>query len=247
MKSSKFLFSALFVFSFFLVEAQVPDAPKESEDIMDLDETEEDTESKNVHWNGFDIGFGTILTEGTNPMWKATDVNVSTVSLNLLSYKLPIFKHYFGITTGLGVGFNSINMKQYSVSHPSDTIIGTLEANGTYKRNTFTYYTLNAPILFEFCTNEKMDKSFYLSAGAVGYWNFAGTWNTKGENSDGDKFNNTVSSNFDMSHFGAYATVRTGYSKLGVYANYNLTPLFKKEATDAIYPLTFGVSFNLDY
>ena len=68
-----------------------------------------------------------------------------------------------------------------------------------------------------------------------------------GKLSNGDRFQFQVNGTFQMARLGAYATVRTGFDHYGLFANYNLTPLFKKEATGLVYPLTFGVSFNFQY
>jgi hypothetical protein len=38
-----------------------------------------------------------------------------------------------------------------------------------------------------------------------------------------------------------------GYGAIGLFANYNLTPLFQKDKTVAVYPFSAGFTFNIDY
>jgi hypothetical protein len=119
--------------------------------------------------------------------------------------------------------------------------------NLPYKANNFTYTSLSLPLLFEVCSKAKTKNSFYLNVGAVGYWTVGGSWSTRGKYSNGDRFQNTVNSRFQLAPFGAYATTRLGFDHYGLFVNYNLTPLFKKSATAVIYPFTFGLTLNLDY
>jgi hypothetical protein len=118
----------------------------------------------------------------------------------------------------------------------------------SYKNNALAMHRLTLPLLLEFTTKPEAKKSFYLAAGVIGAWRFASTSTKTGEYANGDKFNNTTSSRFNLQHFSLDATVRAGFGKyLGAFVEYSLTPLFKKGSTIAIYPLRFGLSINGSY
>ena len=109
-------------------------------------------------------------------------------------------------------------------------------------------HRLTLPLLLEFTTKPEAKKSFYLAAGIIGAWRFASTSTKTGEYTNGDKFTNNTSSRFNLQHFSLDATIRAGFGKyLGAFAEYSLTPLFKKGSTIAIYPLRFGLSINGSY
>jgi len=222
------------------------------------DDTSEDEDDKpSPHFAGFDIGFGSLMMDNPEDYayWNVSDLNVWNFGINILEYKIPIIKEYFGLTTGFGLNVTNINLGQYDLVHTStvpggkaDTLFAIEGLNNLpYRQNGLSYGALSIPLLFEVCSKADSKNSFYLNFGAVGYWNFGGTWSTRGKYSNGDRFQNTVNSRFQMAPFGAYATARTGFDRYGLFVNYNLTPLFKKSATATLYPLTFGITFNFDY
>ena len=222
------------------------------------DEPEEEKADKpSPHFAGFDIGFGNLMMDNPSdyPYWNVSDLNVWNFGFNLFEYKIPIFKQYLGLTTGAGLNFTNIDLGQYDLIHTSSVIGGAVDTvfaiegwnNLPYKQNNLSYGAITIPLLFEVCTKAASKNSFYLNLGAVGYWNFGGTWGTRGKYSNGDRFQNTVNSRFQMLPFGAYATARMGFDHYGLFVNYNLTPIFKKSATAPLYPLTFGITYNFDY
>lgn len=211
-----------------------------------------------AHWAGIESGLGFLMNDNQSlyPYWNASEVNYSSYALNFLEYKLPIAKQYLGLTTGLGFNVNSIFMNQYDLVHTTgmntqgnepDTVFAVQNNILNYRRNNFNFVTFTMPILIEICSKAKSKKSFYLDFGAVGYWNFGRSWETAGKLPNGDRFQHQVNGPFQMARLGAYATLRTGFDNYGLFANYSLTPLFKKDATGMVYPLTFGISVNLDY
>ena len=219
--------------------------------------SEDEDDKPSPHFAGFDIGFGSLMmdTPEDYAYWNVSDLNVWNFGINILEYKIPIIKEYFGLTTGFGLNVTNINLGQYDLVHTStvpggksDTLFAIEGLNNLpYRQNGLSCGALSIPLLFEVCSKADSKNSFYLNFGAVGYWNFGGTWSTRGKYSNGDRFQNTVNSRFQMAPFGAYATARTGFDRYGLFVNYNLTPLFKKSATATLYPLTFGITFNFDY
>lgn len=217
-------------------------------DSIEIDEDDSKPEFQ-AHWNSFDIGFG-FLKMGDNaayPFWKSTEINLSHFAFNMMEYKLPVFKQYLGLTTGMGFGFTSIMLKQYDLIHTDDSLFAIQNTVQDYKNNSMTFFTLTVPLLIEICNKADTEKGFFMDMGMVGYWNMGGSWNTKGKLSNGDRFQNAVTSMFEMRTFGAFATARIGFDYFSVFANYNLTPLFKSSATLPVYPITLGLNVNFDY
>jgi protein TonB len=213
------------------------------------------------HWVSFDLGFVSMfrLNEqtnsrfdtdfSTNDYWQIDPVKSVAINVNFLEYKLPIFKQYLGLTTGLGYGLTSLALRNnYLIQHSDSTVFCVSDTIQSYKNNALAMHRLTLPLLLEFTTKPEAKKSFYLAAGVIGAWRFASTSTQTGEYANGDKFNNTTSSRFNLQHFSLDATVRAGFGKyLGAFVEYSLTPLFKKGSTIAIYPIRFGLSINGSY
>lgn len=222
------------------------------------DETEpDDGDEPAAHFAGFDFGFGSLLMDKPSDYayWNVSDLNVMNFGINLIEYKIPLIKQYLGLTTGAGLNLTTIQLGQYDLVHTAsvpggktDTLFAIEGLNNLpYRSNNFTSGALTIPLLLEVCSKAATKNSFYLNTGVVGYWSFSGSWSTRGKYANGDRFQNTVNSRFQLAPFGAYATVRTGFDHYGLFVNYNLTPLFKKTATAMVYPLTFGITLNFDY
>jgi TonB family protein len=224
------------------------------EEPISEDDDEEITKRYDAHWAGFDIGSLILMSEGfnstfeNNPYWQNNIGKSSSVNLNLLEYKLPIFKQYFGLTTGFGMAFSTIGFKDnYILYHDQDTVFAMKDTLQSYRNNSLTATYLTVPLLLEFTTKAKQKKSFYVAAGVIGGLRI-GSYTTKtGKYENGDRFQNVVRSKYNLNPFTLDATLRAGYGFIGIYASYQLNSLFKNNKTVDVFPFKLGVTFNVDF
>ena len=147
--------------------------------------------------------------------------------------------------TGLGIDFQLINFSSnYVLSHNADTVYAVDDPVQSYKSNYLSLTRLKIPLLIEFATKKETKKCFYFSAGVIGSVRIGSYMRLTGKYDNGDKFDNTTTSKFNLNPFGLEGTVRTGYDRFGAFVSYNLLPLFKENKTVAVNPIRFGVSFN---
>lgn len=203
-----------------------------------------------AHWAGVDFGFTTLMNSSFDnsfsdyPYWKNDPAKSAVWNLNVLDYKFNIAKHYFGLTTGLGFSFASIGFRDnYIVNHTSDTLNAFIDTVNNYTKNKLSASYLTVPLLFEFNTNAKFEKSFYFAAGVVGGVRMGSHLKRKGE-VNGEKFVQKIKGTQGLNAFKLDALVRVGYSHWGAFASYSFLPLFNTDKTTAVYPLTFGLSFT---
>ena len=242
------------VFLFSQVEEKNPDVTDKEEEAWELREDEEEVSDKNqAHWAGIDIGFGMNLnsdfsnnfSSSNNPYWENEVGKSLTMNFNFLEYKLPILKQYLGLTTGLGIDFQLINFRSnYVLSHDADTVYAIDDPVQSYKSNYLSLTRLKVPLLIEFATKKETKKCFYFSAGVVGSVRIGSFMRLTGKYDNGDKFDNTTTSKFNLNPFGLEGTIRTGYDRYGAFVSYNLLPLFSVNKTVAVNPIRFVVSFN---
>lgn len=229
--------------------------------VLEGDDFDDDDKIKyEAHWAGFDLGYTTLRNVdaitgkafGTNfsstPYWNVNPATSVALNFNFLEYKLPIFKQYIGLTTGLGMGISSLGFRDnYSIKYTKDTIYAEISTAGKFRKNTLTSYTLTLPLLLEFTSKVQSTKSIYFSAGVIGSYRFSSVTYQAGKDDQGDRYRNYLNSRFNMQNFLLDATVRAGFDAFGLFASYSLTPLFQKQAAMAVYPLKFGLTFNIDY
>jgi hypothetical protein len=207
----------------------------------------------NAQWAGMDFG---MMTMGRSDEWKNNIVQSSSFSLNIYEYKLPIFKQYLGLTTGLGINFKTFTFDDKYTLLSSDTSVSLemgnptlLDPSAEVRSSRLNLGYFQVPLLLDFSTKKREKKSFYLAAGVVGGIRMYANYNMRGKYADGDRFNNTLTDNkkFHSNLWNLEAMLRIGYGALGVYGSYNLTNLFHSDAAPNIAPIVFGITFNVDY
>lgn len=224
---------------------------KEDMEINDGDTTYIEKEpKKEAHWAGVDFGVTMLMNEsfgnnfGDYPHWNTDPAKSHVWNLNILEHKFNIAREYFGVTTGLGFSFTSVAFKNnYVLSHTADTLTAFTDTINSYSKNKLKAAYLTVPLLLEFNTNINSKKSFYLAAGVVGGVRLTSKVKRKGE-FDGKEFVEKHKGTYALNSFKLDAALRMGYSDFGVFANYSLLPLFDTGKTTAVYPLTFGLSYN---
>lgn len=207
-----------------------------------------------AHWAGFDIGSLILMSNGFNSTfennlyWENNIGKSSSINVNLLEYKLPIFKQYFGLTTGFGMAFSTIGFKDdYILFHNQDSVFAVQDTIQSYRRNQLTAGYFTVPLLLEFSTKPKQKKSFYVAAGVVGGIRFSSYTTKTGKYENGDRFQNVVRSKYNLNPFTLDATLRAGYGLIGIYASYQLNSLFKNNKTVEVFPFKVGLTLNLDF
>lgn len=220
----------------------------------DIEEELEITKRYDAHWAGFDFGSLISMSKGfnstfeNNPYWENNIGKSSSINVNLLEYKLPIFKQYFGLTTGFGMAFSTIGFRDnYVLFHNQDTVFAVKETLQSYRNNSLTAGYFTVPLLLEFSTKPKQKKSFYVAAGVVGGIRFSSYTTKTGKYENGDRFQNVVRSKYNLNPFTLEATLRAGYGLIGIYASYQLNSLFKNNKTVDVFPFKVGLTLNLDF
>jgi TonB family protein len=238
----------------FVLDDDLTKIPSFSDEPNIIDDGVEITKRYDAHWAGFDIGTLILLSQGfnlnfeNNPYWENNIGKSSSLNLNLFEYKLPIFKQYFGLTTGLGMAVSTIGFKDnYILQHNQDSVFALKDTIQSYRMNSLSAGYLTVPLLLEFASKPKQKKSFYVAAGVVGGLRFTSSTTKTGKYANGDRFQNVVRSKYNLNPITLDATVRAGYGLLGVYASYQLSSLFKNNKTVEIFPFKVGLTMNVDF
>lgn len=205
-------------------------------------------------WAGIELGTLILMNDffkrdfASTPYWKNKIALSNTFSFNFFEFKAPIFKQYIGITTGLGWNITTLSFKNnYDLMHNDSSVYAVSNASLSYRSNTLYVQYLKLPLLLDFSTKMEQKKSFYFAAGVVGGVRIYSNTYQSGKYANGDRFKNYVRSKYNLAPFTLEATARLGYGAIGLFASYNLTPLFQKDKTVAVYPFRAGFTFNIDY
>jgi hypothetical protein len=214
---------------------------------------EEDKPEENdfAHWAGFGImanGFlnssGKISSASDAKFLELDYARSIGVNLNLLEKRFPIFKEYIGLTTGLGIQWNSYMLKNnVDVFSNQDSTFGVANGFIDFRKNELRATYLQVPLLIEFNTNKNNEESWHFSLGVVGGIRIGSSYKTKWEE-DNKTRREKVKSNFNLNPFQAYATAIVGFEDVNIYLNYGLTQLFEKGKGPNLSPINAGILFN---
>ena len=224
---------------------------KQNDEKSDSDKKEKTKKYENS-WSGFDVGFNMLLnpsnqlTFPNTPYWENEIGSSSSFHFNLFSHKFPIMKQYVGIITGFGFGMNSIGInRDYRLQTNSDSTYAILinDSTNNVRVNSLTMGIIEVPLLIEFATKSKREKSFYLSTGVIGGIRVGSSYFMRGKKNN-VKYRETVNDDFNINPFQLDATVRLGYGNFGAYASYGLTNLFKSNKAPQMSIFQFGVNLH---
>jgi len=220
------------------------------EDWVDEDEEEEGRKFGQGHWAGFDIYMSQFMNDqremqfNNHPYWENNEVKSIGLNYNIFDLKFPIIGEHLGITTGLGMGFQSYSFRNnYVLQHTADTIYAVSDTVFNFKFNKLNVVTISIPLLLDYSSNKKFEKSYFMAVGVIGTYNYGTKQRTTGTYANGDKFDNSTISPFNMNRWTLDATARIGYGHFGMFISYQLNSMFKTGHTVAVYP--FRIGFNI--
>ena len=201
-----------------------------------------------TNWSGVDFGFNGFLDSDGESLGDSLgylEVNPfgsRSFSINFWEAKIRLVKDYVGITTGAGIQWNNYRLKNdYTLANVSDSLVAFQDSTISLNKNKFRTTWVNVPLLLEFNTSLKKEKSFSIAAGFVGGFNLESMYKQKYKQ-DGEKFKTSVKNDFNVEPFRLEGMVRLGYGNFNMFATLQLTELFEKNTGPEIYPFSVGVS-----
>lgn len=199
-------------------------------------------------WSGIDFGVTMLVNNQfaasfpTARQWENDPAKSFYWNINAFDHRFNIYRDRIGITTGLGLNFTQIGLRNnYLLNENADSLWAVQDTMISYSKNKLRATYLQVPLLLEFNTSSDEDKSFYFAAGVVGGVRIGSSVKRKVD-MDGFDSKQKIKGTYGLNAFKLDGTVRMGYGNWGLFANYNLLPLFDTDKTVAAYPLSFGLS-----
>lgn len=197
-------------------------------------------------WSGFELGLNSFMTPDMNFTMKKNyeflEVKYQNswfFGLNLLEANGHIIRNKLALTTGLGMEFVNFNFEKNDVLVPDTNVLIAANPSGrSYSTNRLYNFNLNAPFLLKFAPNPK---SFHIAVGVI--VNFVAVSHVKTiSTSMGYEEENIIRDDFNINPFRATATVRVGYGRVKLFANYGLTPYFNSSKAPDVRTFAAGLT-----
>ncbi|MFK8044460.1 MAG: outer membrane beta-barrel protein [Crocinitomicaceae bacterium] len=220
---------------------------KKSIKIGDDDNDKDDDDL--TYWSGFEFGPAILMNKdmGTNinsDFLQFDPAQSFAFSLNMFEKRIPFGTSHVGLVTGMGFTHARFGFKDsYVLTESADSTFGILDSTRAYNKNQLRATYFNIPLLLQFNTSKNKNKNLHLAVGVIGSVRINSKTVQKYDilGKEAKKKEKGV---YNLSPLQASATARLGYNDFGLFANYNLMPLFEKGKAEEVFPLTIGVSLH---
>jgi hypothetical protein len=212
-------------------------------------ETKKEKKKKDIKhiWAGVELGlngYSNIAGATTLPgssMYTLDYLRSTVVNINPFERNFKLYKNYIALTTGLGFQFNRFMFEKDFSIIPLKSGLLEVNSNTLFKKNMLKASYLTIPLLIQFNTNEKHEKSFHVAIGGQ-FGLRLGSRTKQVWNDDGDKKKEITISNFNLNPIQYGLTARIGYGNFNIFANYNLSSMFKNNKGPELYAFQIGVT-----
>lgn len=150
--------------------------------------------------------------------------------------------NHFGLTSGLGFGYNSFrvdNNQAFMESAEGKTYLGTAPEGTHYTKSRLRYYHLRLPINVEFQKYFGWSGPLFISAGAEVE---ARLWVKSKAKYNGSK--HTMGSDLNVRPLGLNFLLQAGYNDWGLYCRFSTASLFEKNKGPELYPYSVGIQWH---
>ncbi|MES2778539.1 MAG: DUF2807 domain-containing protein, partial [Bacteroidota bacterium] len=203
-------------------------------------------------WGGFELGVQGFATPSMNfnmpASHKFLESNVGNswfFGLNTPDLDGHIIKNKLALTTGLGIVWNNIHFDGNDYLTPNaDSLTATSSAAGTkLSLNKLYTFDITAPLLIKFApgTSKKVKGGFHFAAGAIIHYVVTSSVVTE-TSSGGFDQRVEMDDDFNINPFRIDATVRMGYDRIKLFANYSLTPYFNSSKAPDVRLFSAGLT-----
>ncbi|OUS00468.1 hypothetical protein A9Q86_10885 [Flavobacteriales bacterium 33_180_T64] len=203
----------------------------------------------------FAIGFNNAIGEGQKIGDDYTFLSSGFVELGH-AWKTRLFENSNAVRLKYGFSFqwNKLTPKndKYFVQNGNTTTLEIFPSE--LKESEFRITNLVFPLHFEFGPSKKIEHKDYFrystsnhfKVGIGGYAGFnIGTQQKLRFKEDGDRVKEKIRRSYNASPFVYGLSAYVGYGSLGIYAKYDLSPVFKDQTVDQ-HNLSMGFRFDLD-
>lgn len=222
------------------------------------EESDEDNNRDfNGHWAGVDLMMNSFVSNygdmNSAPGYDFMETDFAKsigVQVNFMEFNIPFVeteKIGLGLTTGLGWSMLNYRLNEdVRLIKDSAVLMAYSDTMSNTIKSKLTTSYLVMPLMLEFNTSsENRENGFHFGAGAFGGVRVGShTKVVNDENGGKDKFK--TSGNYHLNPFKYGLMVRMGWGSVNLFANYALSEMFEKNEGPSVYPVEFGLSFDIN-
>jgi len=202
------------------------------------------------NWGGVELGFNTYVNSQFQTslptgydFLELNPYKSLTIQINLIEHNIPLIHRQLGLVTGLGLWVNNYRFDNNIILMTDSVMIyGYADTTKNYLKSKLTASYLALPLIIEHqLRNKKGNEIFHIGIGGYGAVKLGSKTKTVHMH-ENTKIKSKDHKNYRMNPFKYGITARVGYRKLNLFANYNLSTLFKDNKGPELYPFEAGIT-----
>jgi hypothetical protein len=163
--------------------------------------------------------------------------------VDIMEYNIGFSNNRFGMAVGLGFNFNNYRFKNYyRIYNTDEKVVSTIDTLTDFTKTKMTVSYIKLPVVIEFQSkrNKKGNSVFYINAG--GYIAYKLSSHMKyNYRENGDKIKDKTYQGFYIDPLQYGVSVQFGISFIEIYAEYNLSSMFKNNDDLNVNQFSVGV------
>lgn len=224
----------------------------EDPDQEDPDDEKKVNKDKLTYWSGFEVGINVLMNNQFEPNFAQKHLQIDPASsfvynFNLMEFRVPFGTDHVGLVTGIGFTNSRFGFKDtyLRLDANADSTFGYADSSlvSGFSKNQLRVNYFNIPLLLQFNTSKNPKKNFHVAIGAIGGVRIGSNVKYKYDVYGGEA-KDKIKGRYNLNPFHASLTARIGYRNFGLFANYDMLPLFENGKSRVAKPLTFGASFH---
>lgn len=234
-------------------------------DTMRVDQNDEDPEmgdhkkgdkeqdkGKLTYWSGFEVGINMLMNSDFKPEFNEPHLEIDPASsfvynFNIMEFRVPFGTPHVGLVSGIGFTNSRFGFKDpyLRLGSTADSTFGYTDSSlvSGFTKNQLRVSYFNVPLLFQFNTSKDPKKNFHVAIGAIGGVRIGSNVKYKYDVLGGEA-KDKIKGRYNLNPFHASLTARVGYRNFGLFANFDMLPLFETGKSRVAKPLSFGASFH---
>jgi len=203
------------------------------------------------HYAGFGLGYANITNDAHS---KLSNVNGLAIKpdqstewfINLIEHILPIYRNNLGITTGLGMSWQTFRLDNNTHLVDVDGVTGVYGAPAgiKYQYSRLKVVHLTLPLLLEWQPAFGRDHKSFVSAGVeAGIKTFA-SYKVKYNDADGNSIKRVEDHGLNTNPLSVSLMAQAGYGDISVFAKYGLVKIFQDGKGPDVRAVSLGLMLH---
>jgi len=162
---------------------------------------------------------------------------------NVMEFNFGLYDNRVGVSIGLGFNFNNYRFKNnYRIYNTDKKVVSALDTVYNFRKSKMTISSVKIPLIFEYQSkkNKKDNSLFYINAGMFISYNMSQHMKYVYDK-NGEKIKERDYETFHLHPFQYGVTARIGIGFLEIYAEYNISEMFKDNNDLKVNQFSVGV------